>query len=139
MCNNNNKTCDSCIMEILKVINVLQSNACPDSCLQSCDRPALGGGPNCIVCNTRPIMLYTCAGNGTAWSMPTSRAEAEGETSNVFRVEKCDGCCCTFRVLAPNTAENATYPYVATDSLFTMNVDCICSVRCLNDTYVECI
>ena len=140
MCNrNNNNDCDSCIMEILKVINVLQSNACPDSCLQSCDRPALGGGPNCIVCNTRPIMLYTCAGNGTPWEMPTSRSTAEGETSNVFRVEKCDGCCCTFRVLAPNTAENATYPYVATDSLFTMNVDCICSVRCLNDTYVECI
>ncbi|MBR4177944.1 MAG: hypothetical protein IKR57_01185 [Bacilli bacterium] len=139
MCNRNNNDCDNCIMEILKVINVLQSNACPDSCLQSCDRPALGGGPNCIICNTRPIMLYTCAGNGTPWSMPTSRSEAEGTTSNVFRVEKVDGCCCTFRVLAPNPDETSTYPYVGTDSLFTMNANCICSVRCLNDTYIECV
>ena len=139
MCNRNNNECESCIMEILKVINVLQSNACPDSCLQSCDRPALGGGPNCIVCNTRPIMIYTCCGNGTPWAMPISRSEAEGTTSNVFRVEKVDGCCCTFRVLQRNEDETATYPYTSTDSLFTMNVDCICCVRCLNDTYVECV
>ncbi len=139
MCNNNNNDCDNCIMEILKVINVLQSNACPDNCLQSCDRPALGGGPNCIICNTRPIMLYLCGSNGVALSMPTSRANAQGETSNVFRVEKVDGCCCTCRVLSPNTEEGATYPYVSTDSLFTINAKCICSIRCLNDTYVECV
>lgn len=139
MCNRNNNDCDNCIMEILKVINVLQSNACPDSCLQSCDRPALGGGPNCIICNTRPIMLYTCAGNGTALSMPISKSEATGTTSNVFRVEKVDGCCCTFRVLNTNPDETSPYPYVGTDSLFTINANCICCVRCLNDTYIECV
>ena len=139
MCNNNNNECDNCIMEILKVINVLQSNACPDNCLASCDRPALGGGPNCIVCNTRPIMLYTCGSNGTPLAMPTSRLAAEGETSNVFRAEKVDGCCCTCRVLTPNPDETSTYPYVGTDSLFTINVNCVCSIRCLNDTYVECV
>ena len=139
MCNNNNNNdCDSCIMEILQVINVLQSNACPDNCLLSCDRPALGGGSNCIICNTRPIMLYTCSGNGTAWSMPTTR-DAEGETSNVFRVEKVNGCCCTFRVLAPNPDTTSTYPYVSTDSLFTMDSKCLCAIRCLNDTFVECL
>ena len=139
MCNNNNDCQEkNCIIEILQVINVLQSNACPDSCLLSCARPALGGGPNCIVCNTRPIMLYTCGSNGTALSMPTSRSVAEGETSNVFRVEKVDGCCCTFRVLEPNPDTTSTYPYVATDSLFTLDTNCLCAVRCLNDTYVEC-
>ncbi len=139
MCNNNNNDCDNCIMEILKVINVLQSNACPDNCLQSCDRPALGGGPTCPICNTRPIMLYTCSGNGTPYAMPISRSATETTTSNVFRVEKVDGCCCTCRVLSPNTEEGATYPYVSTDSLFTINAKCICSIRCLNDTYVECV
>ena len=41
--NNNCNTCETnnCIAEILQVINVLQSNACPDNCLNSCDRPAL--------------------------------------------------------------------------------------------------
>lgn len=138
MCNNNNNDCENCIMDILKVINVLQSNACPDNCLQSCDRPALGGGPNCIICNTRPVMIYTQAGNGTPWAMPTTRTEESETTSSVFRVEKIDGCCCTFRVLAPNPDTTSTYPYVTTDSYFTMNASCMCCIRCLNDTYVEC-
>ena len=67
MCNKNENECSSCIAEILQVINILQCNACPENCLNSCDRPALGGGANCIVCNTRPIMIYTCCGNGTPW------------------------------------------------------------------------
>ena len=139
MCNNNKKECcDNCIMEILQVINVLQSNACPDNCLLSCDRPALGGGNNVTIFNTRPIMLYTNSGNGTPWAMPTSREETD-TTSSVFRVEKVDGCCCTFRVLAPNPDTTSIYPYVSTDSLFTMNANCLCAVRCLNDTYVECL
>ncbi len=145
-CGQNNDSCENnCIQEILQVINVLQSNACPDNCLNSCDRPALGGGSNCIVCNTRPIMLYMCSGAGAPLSMPTTRTntncnstDAEG-CSNVFRVEKVDGCCCTFRVLAENTEDSSPYPYVGTDSIFTMNINCLCCVRCLNDTYVECI
>lgn len=52
----------NCINEILCVILVLQENACPDNCLQTCDRPVLGGGTNCLICNTRPVMLYTCCG-----------------------------------------------------------------------------
>ena len=69
MCNNKNE-CESCIADILKVILILQQNACPDSCLDSCDRPMLGGGPNCLVCNTRPVMLYTCCGNGVPCPVP---------------------------------------------------------------------
>lgn len=143
--NENNECANNCIAEILQVINVLQSNACPENCLNSCDRPALGGGGNCVVCNTRPIMLYTCCGNGTPWSMPTTRTNTNCNEvgtqgcSNVFRVEKIDGCCATFRVLAPNTDTTSPYPYVSTDSIFTMNINCICSLRCLNDTFVECI
>ena len=89
MCNkeNNCNTCDNCIMEILQVINVLQSNACPDGCLLTCDRPALGGGTNCVICNTRPIQLYTCSSNGTPWAMPISRSDTETTLSTLFRVE----------------------------------------------------
>ena len=148
MCNNNNNNnnnecncnkCNNCVCEILEVINVLQSNACPDNCLLSCDRPALGGGTNCIVCNTRPIMLYTCCGNGVPWSMPTTRTADATVTSNVFRVEKINGCCATFRVLAENPDTTSLFPYVSTDSVFTMDCSCMCSIRCLNDTYVECL
>lgn len=135
MCENKN-TCENCVSDILKVILILQEEACPDNCLNSCDKPALGGGPNCLVCNTRPIMLYTCCGNGTPWSMPVSKTETD-TTSSVFRIEKLDGCCATFRVLKTDSQE--TNNYVATDSFFTMDLSCCCVIRCLNDTYIECV
>ena len=76
MCNNNNdaESC-RCIAEILTVINVLQQNAncCGDTCLETCDRGFLGCGTTTLGCNTRPVVLYTCCGNGTPWSMPTTR------------------------------------------------------------------
>ncbi len=139
MCNNN-EGC-GCIAEILSVINVLQQNAncCGDTCLETCDRGFLGCGAVQALCNTRPVILYTCCGNGKPWSMPTTKEEFSKETSSVFRVEKVDGCCATFRVLAPNTDSTSTYPYVTTNSFFTMNLKCCCCLRCLPDTYVECI
>ena len=72
MCNNTENS--NCISEILKVICVLQQNAeCSDACLDTCDRGFLGCGTASIGCNTRPVMLYTCCGNGTPWSMPTTK------------------------------------------------------------------
>ena len=147
MCNNENSKECRCMSEILTVINILQDNAeCADSCLDTCDRGFLGVSVASVALNTRPIMLYTCAGNGTPWSMPITRddvtcGDAGVTCSNVFRVEKVDGCCATFRVLADNTDEatSATIPYVATNSFFTMNLNCVCALRCLNDTFVEAV
>lgn len=154
MCNRDNDKgcsdpccCNNCIAEILQVICVLQANANPSTCLNSCDRPALGGGGRSIICNTRPVMLYTCCGNGEPWKMPTSKTDIDctvtanqKECSSVFRLEKIDGCCATFRVLARNEGEDCrTSAFVATDSIFTMDINCLCSLRCLNDTFVDCI
>lgn len=144
---NNNRNDNAGICQILCVILVLQDNACPDNCLQTCDRPVLGGGSNCLVCNTRPVMVYTCCGNGIPWSMPTTKDSIEdcggdGTTqtcSSVFRVEKIEDNCCTFRVLAPNPDTSSVLPYVATNSFFTMSCDCICAIRCLSDTFVDCV
>lgn len=145
--NNNDTNKGNYICEILCVILVLQDNACPDNCLQTCDRPVLGGGTNCLVCNTRPVMLYTCCGNGTPWSMPTtkdeitncSRESVTDTCSTVFRVEKIEGNCATFRVLAANEDTTSTLPYVATNSFFTMDCSCICAIRCLSDTFIDCV
>ena len=146
MCNNESTDC-RCIAEILTVIAILQKNAvCPDACLDTCDRGFLGCSASTVGCNTRPIMLYTCCGNGTPWSVPTTRDNVtcgdDGVVcSSVFRVEKIDGCCATFRVLAenPDPTQAAIEPYVATNSFFTMNLNCVCSLRCLQDTFVDCI
>lgn len=142
MCNENNQS-NRCIAEILTVINILQQNAeCTgDACLDTCDRGFLGCSATTVRCNTRPVMLYTCGGNGTAWSMPVSKDPTNNTTSNIFRVEKIDGNCATFRVLAnnPNEDETSVSPYVATNSFFTMSLDCLCVLRCLQDTYVETV
>ena len=139
MCNNNSEEC-KCIAEILTVINILQQNAeCGDACLDTCDRGFLGCSASSVNCNTRPIMLYTCCGNGVPWAMPISKDPSETVTSSVFRIEKIDGCCATFRVLAPNTDTEQTYPYVSTNSFFTMNLSCVCVLRCLQDTFVDCV
>lgn len=135
----------SSLAEILSVILVLQQNACVESCLDSCDRPMLGGGPSCLVCNTRPVMLYTCGSNGTPWSMPVTKdstASCNGASvtcSSVFRIEKIEGNCCTFRVLQDNPDTTSLYPYVTTNSVFTIDLKCVCAIRCLTDTYVECV
>ena len=143
MSNNNNE--QNGIAEILEVILVLQNNAsCPESCIDSCDRPVLGCTTTSCICNTRPVMLYTCCPNGTTpVTMPISKEivvpTTDEESSSVFRVEKVEGNTATFRVLAPNPDTCALNPYVATNSFFTINLDCLCSIRCLNDTCVECL
>ena len=144
MCNDSNNSANrGCIHEILKTILVLQKEAnMPECCLDTCDKKCLGCTPSVCCCNTRPVTIYTCCGNGTPWSMPISReadCTATGETSCVFRIEKLDGNCATFRVLVPNTDSSSPCDFDATDSFFTINTNCICAIKCLNDTCVDCL
>ena len=140
MCNNiDNTSCENCIADILKVILLLQQSVCPnDCCLETCDKGFLGQSCT-FFCNTRPIVLYTCGGGNTPVTMPISKSPTETVTSSVFRLEKLDGCCATCRVLTPNTDPTTTFPFMATNSFFTINLNCVCSLRCLDDTFVECI
>lgn len=141
MCNNDNErnNCENCIADILKVILILQQKACGnDSCLLTCDRGFLGQGTT-LFSNTRPFVLYTCGSNGTPLAMPVSRDPLVTDTSTVFRIEKLDGCCATCRVLAPNPEVGTTQPYVATNSFFTIDLNCVCIMRCLDDTFVETV
>lgn len=132
--NRNCNTCDNCIADILKVILILQENTeHSDSCLETCDRGFLGQQCCPTFYNTRPITLYTCSGNGIPLSMPISKSPTEDTTSSIFRIEKIDNCCATFRVLVYNTDNT----YTLTNSFFTINLDCLCIIRCLDDTYIE--
>jgi hypothetical protein len=145
MCNNNNNnsntsTCE-CLRDILKVILILQKNACPgeNRCLDTCDKKFLGFPCECDICNTRPISLYTCCPDGAApLMMPISKDPTITTLSSVFRIEKLDGCCATFRVLEP-ALDDPDVDYLATDSFFTVNLNCVCVIRCLDDTYVDCV
>ena len=133
---NHCNTCNNCLADILKVILILQQSVNQtDSCLDTCDRGFLGQ-QCCPACyNTRPISLYTCSSNRVPLSMPISKSPNEQTTSNIFRLEKLDECCATFRVLLTNSDNT----YTPTNSFFTINLDCLCIIRCLDDTFIESI
>ena len=133
----NNNEC--CIADILEVINILQCQAEKiDDIPNTCDRPFLGSisSNGSFVFNTRPVTLYNS--NNTLITMPYTLNGTTG-TSSVFRVEKVNGCCVTFRVLAPNPDTGSTFDYVATDNFFTINGTCVCALACLPDTFIDCI
>ena len=133
----NNSSC--CINDILEVINVLQNQAEKiDDIPSSCDRPFLGGvnNSNNFVYNTRPVTLYTS--NNTLFSAPYSLGDDDG-TSSVFRVEKVTDSTATLMVLANNPDTSSVFPYVRTDSYIIVNSNCICAIRCLADTFVDCV
>lgn len=127
-----------CIEKILKIICKLQSKVEKfDDMPNSCDRPYLGCNTSSCFYNTRPITFYSC-GNTILWTMPYT-LNGKTDKSTVFRCEAVDGCCCTCRVLAPNPDEASENPYVATSSLFTLNLNCVGAISCLPDTYVACV
>lgn len=146
MCNNDCK----CISDILKVISILQRNVEREEDNDDfCDRKTLGHSC-CRKCNTRPIQLFTCGMNGDdPLIMPTTKGPITPATkfSSVFRVEKVDDCCCTCRVLVarPGATVDAVQnlddceEFTATNSFFTIDLKCVCIVRCLNDTFVDCL
>ena len=141
MCQDENRRDNNncCISNILEVIVTLQNRSDKFDCLaEGCDRPFLGPTPTTICFNTRPITLYRCC-DGDLWSFPFTLNGTTG-TSTVFRVENVEGCCATCRVLAPNpdTTADAT-PFVGTDSFFTINLNCVGALRCLADTFINCV
>lgn len=71
--------------------------------------------------------------------MPVSKDPTETTTSTVFRLEKLDDNCATCRVLATNPDDTSSYPFVTTNSFFTINLNCVCVLRCLDDTFVDCV
>ena len=136
----------NCIGEILKAILVLQEKAVMDSHLDSCDPHMLGRESNYLICNTRPIQLFTCLGNGIPWkaninkdSIATYREDSINNFSTVFRIEKVDGNCVTCRILKDNSDENSIHPFTTTNSFFTMDLKCVCSIKCLTDTFIDLV
>ena len=134
MDNDRCNVCNNCIADILRVILILQEGASQiDSCLDTCNRGFLGQQLSPSNYNTRPIVLYTCGSNNTPFSAPISKSPTETTMSSIFRIEKLDDCCATCRVLVVGEDD----AYTSTNSFFTINLDCVYAIRCLDDTYIE--
>jgi len=135
MCENN-----CCFTKTLKLIDVLQRSSEQDECFDNtCSRPFLGVNIPNLCFNTRPITFYGCNNNLITVNYT---AVINGETltgeSSIFRVEKVDDGCLTVSVLIPNPDTNDTLrPYVTTNNTATINLSCVCVLKCLPDTIVD--
>ncbi len=125
----NNDSC--CFAKILKSIEILQNNS-NDSCLceNGCDRPFLGPNSEILCYNTRPVQFYNR--NGELFTVTYTVGDVVN-TSNTFRVEKVSNCCCKCRIL--NVSDDGTIS--STNSFITINLKCICALKCLNDLILE--
>lgn len=122
----NNENCLSCV---LKAIVALQNNASKIDCNDnSCTRPFLGETINNPCFNTRLVTLYRCDN-----SLVTLPYTLNGETleTSVFRIESVNDNSITVLLLADDGSQ--TYN-VNTNTYATINLGCICAIRCIGDT-----
>ena len=126
--------CSSCIYDVLKQILVLQKQDCELNDYVGCDKPFLGPTIQNNCYNTRPILLYNCC-NGTPWTFDFTLDDGSIGSSNVLRVEALNDCCCTCRILYPNTTQ--PFQYLSTNQFVTLDLKCCGAIRCLTDTYVD--
>ena len=129
-CEDKNRTC--CLADVLRKILALQKQDFDNESYSGCDKPFLGPVCSSVCYNTRSITLYNCC-TGTQWSFPYT-LNGESRQSTVFRIEALDDCCCTCRILYPNSTNDG---YVSTNQFFTLDLGCVGALQCLADTYVE--
>ena len=119
-----------CIRNLLKLICLLQENSINTGCLEDgCSKPYLGPNINNACYNTRIITLYNK--NGT---LLNSNYENNGEIKNssFFRVEKVFDDAIVLRILDKNNNN-----YIATNNFITVNLKCICAIKCIKDVVIE--
>lgn len=120
-----------CIKNLLRFIHLLQENS-ENRCRfdEGCGKHFLGPHCNSICYNTRVINLYTRNGNLlTATYLDNNNLEA---SSSFFRVEKINDDCVTLLILRKDNGN-----YLSTNNFITVNLKCICAIKCIVDVVVE--
>lgn len=121
---------NNCLANILKVINVLQNNAeddCPNN--NSCTRPFLGDFPTIVCFNTRLVTFYRC--DNSLVTLPYT-LDGVNDTTTIFRVQNV-GCDSVTVLLI---RDNGDGTYTNTNTYATINLGCICAIRCVGDTTI---
>ena len=122
---------ENCLANILRAIVVLQNNAENIDCTNnSCTRPFLGEIPTTTCFNTRLVTFYRC--DNSLVSLPYTLNGTEEETT-VFRVESVNDNSITVLLLGDDGTETYT---INTNTYATINLGCICAIRCIGDTTV---
>lgn len=126
---------NSCLAKLLNVIKVLQNNADKIECQDNtCTKPYLGLNTTTLCFNTRPIMLYRCDNTPVTLNYDTEDGTA---STSVFRVHCVTDDSVSVLLLEPTTDELGNITYLNTNTFATINLKCICAVRCLGDTVVN--
>ncbi len=122
---------NNCLANILKVINVLQNNA-SDDCLNdnSCTRPILGNFPTTICFNTRLVTLYRC--DNSLITLPYTLDGVES-TTTIFRIQSVSDKAVNVLLIS----DNGDGTYTNTNTYATINLKCICAIRCIGDTTIS--
>ena len=127
---------DNCLARILNVINILQNNAekieCQDN---SCTKPYLGPNNNILCFNTRPITLYRC--DNSPVTLNYTNNEGEDLTTTVFRVESVTNDSVGVLLLESTTDLEGNTTYTSTNTYATINLGCVCAIRCLQDVTIN--
>ena len=118
-----NKNCLSCI---LKVIDVIQNKA--ESCdnNNTCTRPILGTFTDNICYNTRLVTFYRC--DNSLITLPYVLNDTN-ETTTIFRVQSVTDS----SVLVLLVRDNGDGTYTNTNTFATINLGCVCAIRCIGD------
>ena len=120
---------ENCLANILKAINVLQNNAEKLDCNNSCTRPILGEINNTCF-NTRLVTLYRC--DNSLVTLPYT-LNGTTATTTVFRVQDVTNDSVTVLLIADDGS--GTYN-INTNTFATINLGCICAIRCIGDTTI---
>lgn len=126
---------NNCLVKVLEVIKVLQNSASKIECFENtCTRPFLGGNGSLICFNTRPVMLYKC--DNTPVTINYINSSGIESSTSIFRIQSVSNDAIGVLLLEENTDPTVTDEYLNTNTYATINLDCICCVRCLGDTVV---
>ena len=119
---------NNCIKNLLRLILLLQRNSVSSNCLESgCSRAYLGPSFNLICYNTRVITLYRK--DGSLLTVPYTNGE-----SSYFRVNDISDDCITLLILRRDNDN-----FYSTRETVTVNVNCICAVKCISDISLDCL
>lgn len=117
----------NCLAKILKVIMVLQENTqniCEGT--STCTRPFLGDIPNIQCFNTRLITFYKCDNSLLTLNYTLNNIQS---TTTIFRIENVQDNTCTVLLIQDNNDGT----YTSTNTYATINLKCICAIRCVGD------
>lgn len=129
-----------CFTKTLKLIDLLQRSSEQEDCFDNtCSRPFLGVNIPNLCFNTRPVTFYGCDNNLISVNYDTViNGERLTGTSSTFRIEKVKDGCVVVAILIPNpdTADTLR-PYISIRETATINLGCVCALKCLPDTIVD--